>query len=239
MESPPSHASLRAQLQDRAKVPSLPPGWRHQSAMLAAEGGEYGGDFIIAHLEPSTQVLQMVLVDVCGHGATAVPAALRFAALLQERIAELSSTELLAAANSFLLDQAGDEGIATAVHVEADLVTGCYRIHSAGHPPVLRWVAATCTWDIDNSRGTALGVAADPEFNDSRGELGVGDSLLFYTDGVVESRSVDIDDGIAWLCDTATRAVRDEWTGAARRIVDLVGRGEDDRAVLILQRTGE
>lgn len=220
-------------------MPSLPSGWRHQSAMVAAEGVEYGGDFIIAHLDPATQVLQMVLVDLCGHGAAAVPAALRFAALLQDRIAALSPPELLDVANAFLLAQADGEGIATAVHVEVDLGNGRYRIRSAGHPPVLRWVAAVGAWDIDNSRGTALGVTADPEFNDSIGELAEGDSLLFYTDGVVESRSVDIDQGIAWLCATAREAVNEEWAGAAGRIIDLVGRGEDDRAVLILQRHRE
>ena len=63
-----------------------------------------------------------------------------------------------------------------------------------------------------------------------------GEALLFYTDGVVESRTSSLDDGIAWLRATAGEAVRDGFDGAARRIVRQVPRGDDDRAVLVLSR---
>ncbi|WP_156392283.1 MULTISPECIES: PP2C family protein-serine/threonine phosphatase [unclassified Nocardioides] len=230
-------AELRARLQARGKVPVLPAGWQHQSAMLAAEGFEYGGDFIVANLDPQGRVLQMVLVDVCGHGVTAVPVALQFAGALQSLITVVRPADLLGAANAYLLRQPSDESFATAVHVEVDLRSGRYRIRSAGHPPALRWNATGEGWDIDNARGTALGVSETPEVHRSVGRLAPGEALLFYTDGVVESRSADIGDGIDWLRDTAREAVQDTWDGAARRIIDLVERGEDDRAVLILQRS--
>ncbi len=229
-------AELRARLQVRGKVPPLPEGWRHQSAMLAAEGFEYGGDFIVADLDPKRRVLQMVLVDVCGHGVTAVPVALQFAGALQSLITVVHPEELLGAANAYLLRQPSDESFATAVHVEVELDSGRYWIRSAGHPPALRWVPAEKGWEIDNARGTALGVSETPEVHDSVGQLAPGEALLFYTDGVVESRSADIGDGIDWLRETARDAVMAAWDGAARRIIDLVQRGEDDRAVLILQR---
>ena len=230
-------ARLRAQLQQRARVPDLPAGWEHQSAVVAAGGYESGGDFIVAELSTPPRSLQMVLVDVCGHGAAAVPAALRFAGALQGLVPALPPGEVLGAANGYLLRQPSDESIATAVHVEIDLHTGDFRIRSAGHPPALRWESGAARWLVDNARGTALGVSERPEIVESHGTLAPGDALLFYTDGVVESRSEDIDVGIAWLQDTARLAVRQSWAGAARRIVEQVSRGEDDRAVLILQRT--
>ncbi len=230
-------AELRARLQARGKVPSLPEGWNNQSAMLAAEGFEYGGDFIVADLDLQTRVLQMVLVDVCGHGVTAVPVALQFAGALQSLISVVRPDELLGAANAYLLRQPSDESFATAVHVEVELDSGRYRIRSAGHPPALRWVSQAERWEVDNARGTALGVSETPEVHVSVGQLAQGEALLFYTDGVVESRSADIGAGIDWLQATAREAVVTAWDGAARRIIDLVERGEDDRAVLILQRS--
>ena len=62
---------------------------------------------------------------------------------------------------------------------------------------------------IDNARGTALGVLADPELHVSHGRLFPGEALLFYTDGVVEDRSAHIDVGIAWLQRAAREAVGD------------------------------
>lgn len=218
-------------------MPDLPVGWHSQSAMLAAEGFAYGGDFIVADLT-ADGVLQMVLVDVCGSGETAVPAAVQFAGALESLIVAVPDDQLLAAANAYLLRQPSDESFATAVQVVVDLVSGAYRVRSAGHPPALHWLPGAASWEIDNARGTALGVSEAAEVHDSEGVLAPGEALLFYTDGVVESRSAHIDDGIAWLRATAREAVLGGWTGAAERIIDLVTRGDDDRAVLILRREG-
>ena len=227
---------LHARLQARGRMPELPAGWRRQSAMLAAFGVRYGGDFIVADLAADGRRLQMVLVDVCGGGDAAVPAALRFAGALESLITAVAPEDLLAAANAYLLRQPSDESLATAVQVGIDLDEGSYRIRSAGHPPALRWCARAADWEIDNARGTALGVGAPVETTESAGRLAPGDGLLFYTDGVVESRSADIDEGIAWLRRTAREALLAGWEGAADRILAQVARGDDDRAVLLVQR---
>jgi hypothetical protein len=54
---------------------------------------------------------------------------------------------------------------------------------------------------------------------------------------VVEARSSHIDAGIAWLQRAARDAVGHGFGGAAGRIIGQVDSGEDDRAVLILNRT--
>ncbi|HWI44159.1 MAG TPA: PP2C family protein-serine/threonine phosphatase [Nocardioides sp.] len=235
----PTLAELRERLQARAKLPELPDGWRHQSAMLAAEGFEYGGDFIVADLSVERQTLQMVLVDVCGNGASAVPAALRFAGALESLIIAVPPDRLLAGANDYLLRQPEDEGFATAVQVELDLASGDYLIRSAGHPPAMRCNPAADAFEIDNARGTALGVTDTPELDVSEGRLQPGEILVFYTDGVVESRTSDIDDGIDWLRAAACRALSAGWDSAAERIIRQVPRGDDDRAVLLLGRHPE
>ena len=144
---------------------------------------------------------------------------------------------LIGAANKFLLRQRSDESFATAVHVVMDLEDGRYTITSAGHPPALRWDPTPGEWVIDNARGVALGIMPDPELHQSEGVLPAGGALLFYTDGVVESRALHLDVGIAWLQRVAREAVAKGFPGAARRIIDQVQRGHDDRAILILSRT--
>jgi hypothetical protein len=59
---------------------------------------------------------------------------------------------------------------------------------------------------------------------------------MFYTDGVVEARGVDIERGIDALRTIARDVVAQGFDGAPARILADVPRGEDDRAVLILRR---
>jgi hypothetical protein len=229
-------AELRGRLQAQGRVPELPDGWQAQSAMLASNGVNYAGDFLVADLSDDGRTLEVVLVDVCGKGTAAGPAALQFAGALGGLIGAMPPDQLFRAANGFLLRQRDDEAFATAVHLLVDLVDGTYQITSAGHPPALRWDAPSGEWVIDNARGTALGVLPDPELHSSQGKLFAGEALLFYTDGVVEDRSSTIDAGIAWLQRTARDAIAAGFAGAARRIIAQVDSGDDDRAVLILSR---
>ena len=227
---------LRDRLQAQGRMPPLPEGWQSQTAMLASDGGTYAGDFLVADLRGDRE-LEVILVDVCGKGVGAGPAALQFAGALGGLIGALPPEQLFRAANDFLLRQNDDESFATAVHLLVDLVGGGYQITSAGHPPALRLDLPSGEWLIDNARGTALGVLADPELHVSHGRLFPGEALLFYTDGVVEARSAHIDVGIAWLQRAAREAIGIGFGGAAKRIIVQVESGDDDRAVLILSRT--
>ncbi|WP_435743719.1 PP2C family protein-serine/threonine phosphatase [Nocardioides sp. SYSU DS0663] len=229
-------AELKARLQAQGKVPALPAGWMAQSALRASHGSRYAGDFLVADLTDDGRRLEMVLVDVCGKGSAVGPQALQFAGALGGLIGALGPHALLTAANRFLLRQESEESLATAVHVVVDLHDGAWTVTSAGHPPALRYDATTGQWLLDGARGMALGVVPEPEFRSSSGVLEPGEALLFYTDGVVESRDADLDAGIDWLRETARVAVVRGFAGAARRIIRQVPRGDDDRAVLLLHR---
>lgn len=224
---------LRDRLQAQGTVPPLPSGWSSQSAMKHAGGGRFSGDFMVAHLTDDETTLEMVLVDVCGKGVAAGTRSLQLAGALGGLIGALPPDSLFAAANSFLLRQKWDDGFATAVHVLVDLRTGDYTIISAGHPPALRWDASTHSWDADGARGLALGIDEVPEFHRTVGTLQTGDALMFYTDGVVESRSRDFTDGIEWLRTRAGEIVETGFEQAPQRIIAEVDPG-DDRAILLL-----
>lgn len=227
---------LRDRLQNQGVVPPLPNGWRSQSASLTANGPSYAGDFLVADLRDG-RWLEMALVDVCGKGTSVGPQALQFAGALGGLIGALPPAELMAAANMFLLRQESDESLATAVHIKVDLVTGDYTITSAGHPPALHWHLGERGWSIDNARGMALGVIEEADFTPSRGRLRPGEALMFYTDGVIETTDRDLDDGIEWLRDVALQAVDARgFTGMPGRVLKQVPRGDDDRAMLVLER---
>ncbi|PKH41934.1 serine/threonine-protein phosphatase [Nocardioides alpinus] len=227
---------LRDRLQRQGVVPPLPNGWRTQSATITANGPSYAGDFLVADLREG-RWLEMALVDVCGKGTTVGPQALQFAGALGGLIGALPPADLMAAANNFLLRQESDESLATAVHIKVDLVTGDYTITSAGHPPALHWHLGERGWSIDNARGMALGVIEEADFTPSRGRLRPGEALMFYTDGVIETSDRDLDDGIDWLREVALQAVDARgFTGMPKRVLKKVPRGDDDRAMLVLER---
>jgi hypothetical protein len=228
---------LRDRLQAQGVVPPLPEGWTSQSAMVSSGGTKFAGDFLVANLSDDETRLEMVMVDVCGKGVAAGTQSLQFAGALGGLIGALPPLGLFAAGNDFLLRQNWDEGFATAVHVLIDLRTGDYSIINAGHPPALRWDAVTGEWVIDGARGTALGITKRPDFHQTTGRLDVGDALMFYTDGVVETRTQDFTSGIEWLRATAGDIVSKGFDQASRKIIKQVTAGDDDRAVLILNRT--
>ncbi|MBF4163135.1 PP2C family protein-serine/threonine phosphatase [Nocardioides acrostichi] len=231
-------ADLRDRLQRQGVVPPLPVPWRCQTSMVAAHGVGYAGDFMVADLRegPDGDELELILVDVVGKGIAAGTGALQFAGALSGLIGALPPRRLFEAANDFLLRQESEETLATAVHVLIDLATGRFVVHSAGHPPALRWNAARREWIPQTARGMALGVSSELSLHDSSGTLARGEALMFYTDGVVERPDADIDDGIAWLQRMGSIAVAHGFEGAAERILRRVPRGDDDRAVLIIDR---
>lgn len=230
---------LRDKLQAQGVVPALPDGWRAQTAMLSAGGAKFAGDFLVANLSEDESRLEMVLVDVCGKGVGAGTQSLQFAGALGGLIGALPPNGLFSAGNEFLMRQNWDEGFATAVHVVIDMRSGDYSIINAGHPPALRWDGRREIWDVDGARGTALGIMKHPDFVQTTGRLEVGDALMFYTDGVVESRTQDFTSGIEWLRESAATVVATGFDEAPRRLLKLVTSGDDDRAVLILDRMAE
>jgi hypothetical protein len=227
---------LRDRLQAQGKVPPLPEGWYSESAMLTAGGVHFSGDFMVANLSADEVELEMILVDVCGKGVAAGTQSLQLAGALGGLIGALPPQALFAAANDYLLRQNWEEGFATAVHVSVDLRTGSYGIISAGHPPVLHWRPAAGEWAVDEARGTALGIMRHPLFTQTHGRLESGETLLFYTDGVIESREQGVEEGLDWLRSAASRAFRPGVEGAAGRILGRVKAKDDDRAVLLLAR---
>jgi serine phosphatase RsbU (regulator of sigma subunit) len=169
------------------KLPALP-GFAFASHYDPAF--EVGGDFYdVIHLADGA--IGLLIGDVSGKG---VSAALRMARMSSElrfsAMAEREPQAVLARANRTLLETSQDEIFVTALYARLDPRTRRLTVSNAGHlPPMLRHVVEGDVVRLEGATGLALGVLAEALFEQEEHELRPGDTLVLYTDGVVEAES--------------------------------------------------
>jgi serine phosphatase RsbU (regulator of sigma subunit) len=206
------------------------------------EGNEVGGDFYDM-FETGDRGWTVVMGDVCGKGpdAAAVTALARYtlrAAAMRERLPSRS----LAVLNEALLRQRDDRRFCTvaAAYIEKLAHGARAGISVGGHPlPLLLRVDGSVT--TVGAPGTLLGIVPDPDLEDRAVTLEPGDSLVFYTDGVIESRmssSGDLDERrlaelLATCAGQGADAIAAKIEEAA--VLSQNGRPRDDIAVLVLR----
>ncbi|GGL57554.1 ATP-binding SpoIIE family protein phosphatase [Planomonospora parontospora] len=160
----------------------------------ASDLASVGGDWYDVIPLPGCRVA-LVVGDVMGHGtrAAATMGQLRVAARTLASL-DLSPGEVLFRLNRMSQDLDGSQ-IATCVYATYDPVTRLCTIARAGHvPPVLVHPDGT-TEIVEVPAGLPLGIGNDPVETASI-TLPHGSVLALYTDGLVESRDRDIDEGI-------------------------------------------
>jgi serine phosphatase RsbU (regulator of sigma subunit) len=158
----------------------------------ASEGLEVSGDFY--DVFPVTGGWAIVIGDVCGKGqeAAAMTAAARHAI---RTLAHWNPdpADVLAKANEIMLAEGYEDRFVTAqlayLHWDGDLLR--VMMAGAGHPgPAL--VRPDGRVDVLGGGGLPLGLFPDADSHVNEFELGEGDLLFFYSDGVTEARSPDM-----------------------------------------------
>ena len=227
---------LRDRLRAHGELPTLPEPWHAEVALESAYGESFSGDFVVTSRSNTGHQLEVALVDVSGKGVNAGTRALLLSGALGGLLGAMEPADFLGAANSYLLRQDWGEGFATAIYVALDLDTGRFLLGGAGHPPAVKFSAGSGLWKVlDTENGPLLGVLEGAEFPLSYGELGRGDALLLYTDGVIETRTRDLTVGIDRMLGAAERLVSRGFAGGASRICAAALAGEtDDRAVVLI-----
>jgi serine phosphatase RsbU (regulator of sigma subunit) len=208
------------------------------AAYLPARDAAMGGDWYDAF--PVDGGLCLVIGDVAGHGlrSAAVMAQLRNAvrAYADE---DPSPERVLTRLNRMLCRLEPDE-TATAIVAVWNAEAGTIVRSNAGHPPVLRCRVEKTDYLPATGGRLVLGVDPDWVYRAETKVLREGTTLLFYTDGLVETRDRSIEEGmedlrmfVGGLPDLAPQALCDrvlEWRlGAARR--------EDDMCLLAARLT--
>ena len=171
--------------------------------------GEVGGDwFDVLPLDGDKTAL--VVGDVMGSGINAAATMGR----LRTATSTLASLDLDPAQLLEHLDKATgglDEFIATCVYAVYDPHRQQCRIANAGHLPPARLRVGHPPELLDLPTGAPLGVGG-VAFSTSTVDLAPGDQLVFYTDGLVETRQHDLDDRLntfLGLLDDPTRPLED------------------------------
>jgi serine phosphatase RsbU (regulator of sigma subunit)/predicted ester cyclase len=167
------------------KVPELE-GW--QIAPFYQPAREVGGDFYDFHLLPDGK-LGLVVGDATGKG---VPAALVMSTtcgMLQAVARALGSSspgEVLAQVNQTLFARIPQNMFVTCFYSVLDPESGTLSYANAGHdPPYMR--RGNDDTDELRARGMPLGLMAGMEYEEQRTSLREGESVLLYSDGLVES----------------------------------------------------
>ena len=226
---------LRDRLVAHGQIPTLPSRWRVDSVVRSAYGEAFSGDFVVASRRQQASLLEIVLVDVSGKGQEAGVRSLLLSGAFGGLLGAMPREQFLPAANSYLLAQNWPEGFATAVHLAVRLDTGDFWVSTAGHPPAVHLHAGSGRIEtIDTPGGPALGVVNAPVFAIHAGRMQSGDTLMLYTDGLVESPGSDVDLGIDRLMGEAERVIATR-SGGADAVLAGVRAGEaDDRALILV-----
>jgi PAS domain S-box-containing protein len=172
----------------------------------AAHGAQVGGDWYDAFLQPDGATM-LVIGDVVGHDSDAAAAMGQLRGLLRALAydndeppsATLSRTEHVALGLAV-------STMATVVlarverHPDVPVAgTRVLRWSNAGHlPPVLLAPDGSTTL-LETRPELMLGIDPDAPRTDHTAELGDGYTLLLVTDGLVERRDADLDEGLATM----------------------------------------
>jgi PAS domain S-box-containing protein len=185
-------------------LPTLPAVTASARYLPASEGMLVGGDWYDV-IPLSSERVALVIGDVIGHGLSEAVIMGRLRTAVQTLAdLELPPDDLLAELND-LVTQLGEEAYATCVYTVYDPTTRVAQFARAGHPPVAL-LRPDGTVDFpDLPANPPLGVASPP-FQTAELRLEEGTTLVYYTDGLVETRSRDVDAGIALLGETLAAA---------------------------------
>ncbi len=150
-----------------------------------------GGDFYDV-LWVGENKLAVFIGDISGNG---IAAALRMARISSElRVAALAHVEpalVLSAMNKALLASDQPELFFTAVYFTFDVKTGDIVLANAGHPLPYCCRSSGRLEPITGGASCAVGILQEPGFASTTFRLGHGDSLVLYTDGVIEAADAD------------------------------------------------
>src|SRR5205085_12253648 len=202
---------------------------------------EVGGD-VYDYLRLPDGRLAVVLGDVTGHGIEAAAdmamAKFVFRSLAREHP---EPRDFLASANDVVVGEIAAGKFITMLYLVVDAAAGEVACACAGHPPP-RLLAHDGTVRSFGVGGLALGIEGGQRYDEERAPLAAGESVVLFTDGVLEARrdgelygEERLDAALA----SSAGLVPEE---LARSVVDACrtfagGALGDDCAVVVIKRT--
>jgi PAS domain S-box-containing protein len=236
LHSETREAAVRLQ---RAVLPEALPEvecWRFASYYSPSGRTEVGGDFYdVLHVDGK---VALFVGDVMGRGVTAAAAMAQMRAAVRSYVALDPSPESVVRRLDTMFDTYEHTQLVTLVYVLADAAADELRVVNAGHPPPVILHEDGSLDTVSQHVTAPLGIGAEDRSAFSVPFSGT-DTLLLYTDGLIERRDEDIDVGQDRLAQACTALPHEDLTKCLEQLVEEVRdhTREDDVAALVAQRT--
>ena len=196
---------------------------------------EVGGDWYDVIDLPGGQV-GLAIGDVAGHGLRAASLMGQLRAGLRAYALDGNSPGDTLKRLDRMLQTISGRGMATAAYVVVDPATGTLRYASAGHPPPVIVRGGRDAHLLGITAAPPLGSLTFSSFPEVEDKLASNDTILLYTDGLVERRSESLTAGLERLRGVAATSASAEQL--CQRVIEQLmppGGGDDDIAVVALR----
>jgi serine phosphatase RsbU (regulator of sigma subunit) len=209
-----------------------------QIATYCRAGGDadVGGDFYDAVPLGSGRTA-LIIGDVMGHGIEAAAAMAQMRAAIRAYLSIDPSPIAVVSNLDQMFTRLAIGQLVSLVYAIYDARTRELRVLNAGHYPPLLIDRKGASRFLSTEPQLPIGVGGDVRSDDLH-HLSEGDTLLLYTDGLIERRGEVIDDGLARLAAAATHlpdTALDE--GISNLIAELSENSVDDDVTALALRT--
>ncbi|MFI5675250.1 SpoIIE family protein phosphatase [Streptomyces cellulosae] len=217
-------------------LPPLPDIEAAARYLPATQGMEIGGDFY--DLVPTQGLAAAVIGDVQGHNVTAagLMGQIRTAVRCYTTVGQTPG-EVMRSTNRLLIDL-GSDLFASCLYLRLDPRRGRAVMARAGHPPPLLRRPDGRVRVLDLAGGPLLGIDEAAAYPTTEVDLAPGSVLVLYTDGLIESPGLDIEDALAdlgrHLTEVGDRPLDDLADDLVRHSATTLERA-DDVALLLLR----
>ncbi|MFI6153946.1 SpoIIE family protein phosphatase [Kitasatospora sp. NPDC051170] len=229
-------------------LPALPGIASAARYLPSTEGMQIGGDWYDLLRLPDGRI-GLVIGDVQGHNAEATAVMGQLRSGLRAYATDGHDPAAALERTSRLLAGLDTDLFATCLFLTLDPADGTLTAARAGHPPPVRITGDAEAVELALPGGPPLGVEPGQPYPLAVEHLGVGETLLAYTDGLVEDREEDYDESVQRMLGGLELWARQAGPGrigsaaALERLADLLTLNvterrsrPDDVALLLLHR---
>ena len=212
-------------------------GWDLAKRYDASGRTDVGGDFYdVIPLRDGRLVL--FVGDVMGRGVEAAAAMAQMRAAVRAFSAlDPSPSSVMSSLDTMFARDDADQ-LVTLLYVVADPARDQLVLSNAGHPAPMVLAPDGTVRQLPEANGCPLGATAG-ERSEQTVRMSAGETLVAFTDGLIERREIDIDEGRAKLADLVPMLGQPDLQAALHDLVKALRdpHHEDDVAVLAARRS--
>lgn len=215
-----------------------------QVAGVCRPAEDIGGDYF-GYTRVSPGRFGITIADVSGHSIGAAIGMVMARCLIQSEAHRVASpARILTRVNELLCRDLGDPAMFVTVFLAVyQEDTGTLTYTNAGHNPALIHRGATHRIERLSGGGPGLGIVTDARYEERSQILNLGDTIVFYTDGITEARSPEGEMfGLERLEEVVARNEHTTARGTVAEIVERIAAWhggplfKDDLTVVVARR---